>query len=481
MMTAAQNPQGRRPLGRRKRWLLAGLLLAVVVMSGAIALRCFRTSPSPPTPPEAKGDLLEPAVVTAIEVIRDNVLKDPNSARAWGDLGEVFLANELEEESSVCFAEAERLDPSNPRWPYFQSGPLLNRGEREAALTYLVRAVERYEAEGETATAPRLRLAETLLFLGRLDEAEVHIRRALDRQPEDPRVHFDLALLAISREDWETAHAHLLRCLGSPFTQQKARVQLAAVCSRLGDAPSADEFHTQAERLPPDRDWIDSFITEYLHFAKKKRKRYKLAEQFESAGRFRESVAVLRPLAADFPDDYLPQMTLGKILAQTGDYRGAEEALRKALHLAPEKVQTHYYLSYLLLKKGEEAGREGDSGRARAEELFREAASLARQALAIKPDYGYAHMALGLSLKHLGERAEALAALRQAVRCNPEFAELHFHLGEMLAEEGQAAEACPRLKMALQLAPPGVAWRPAAEARLAELKKGAGPDKPPDR
>src|SRR5216683_1939670 len=91
-----------------RRLLLVGILLTALLASTGIALRLFRTvsSPAPPTPPEAKGDLLEPAVVNAIEVIRENVLKDPNSARAWGDLGEVFLANELEEESSECFAEA---------------------------------------------------------------------------------------------------------------------------------------------------------------------------------------------------------------------------------------------------------------------------------------------------------------------------------------------------------------------------------------
>jgi len=283
-----------------------------------------------------------------------------------------------------------------------------------------------------------------------------------------------MALLAIFREDWHTAQAHLLRCLGSPFAQQRARVQLAVVCSRLGDARSADEFHAQADRLSPDRDWVDPFITEYLQWAVKKKNRYKLAEQLEAVGRLSDAASVLRPLAAESPNDYLSHMTLGKILGQTGDFRGAEAALRQALRLAPDKVQVHYYMSLLLLKKGEQVAGDGDSGRMRAEKLFQEAATLAREALAIKPDYGYARMALGLSLKHLGERAEALIALREAVRCNPEFAELHLHLGETLAEDGQEAEARPRLEQALRLAPPGAAWRQAAQARLAELQKGAG-------
>jgi tetratricopeptide (TPR) repeat protein len=245
----------------------------------------------------------------------------------------------------------------------------------------------------------------------------------------------------------------------------------------MGDLTSAEEFHAQADRLPPDQDWIDPFIGEYLHFAVKKKNRIKSAEQFEAAGHFREAADVWRSLAAEFPDDDLAQMTLGKDLAQMGDLQEAEPALRRALRLAPEKVQGHYYLSLLVFKKGEAMSRSGESGRAQAEALFREAADLARQALALKPDYGFAHMVLGLSLKELGERGLALAALRQSVRCNPEFAELHFRLGEMLAEDGQSAEARPRLEQALRQAPPGAPWRTAAEARLAEIKKGA--DKPP--
>jgi tetratricopeptide (TPR) repeat protein len=456
-----------------RRWLIASLLLVIVVaaMAGGVLLRAVLKTPAPPVPPEAKGDRLEPAVVSAVQVIREKVLKEPRSAERWGDLGEVFLANELEEESAICFAEAERLDPSNPLWPYFQSGPLLNQGDREGAIILLTRAVERYEAVGEPAPAPRLRLAETLLFLGRQDEAEAHLRHAQDKQPDDPRVRYDLGLLAMAREDWPTAHRHLLMCLGSPMTQKKARVQLAAVCTRMGDLTNADEFQVQAERLPPDKDWIDPFITEYLHFAVKKRNRYKLAEQYETAGHFREAADVLRPLAAEFPDDYLAQMSLGKALGQMGDLQEAEPALRRAVQLAPDKVQGPYYLGLLLFKKGEAVARGGNSERAQAQALFREAAGLARQALAIKPDYGYAHMVLGLSLNQLGERGPALAALRQAVRCNPEFAELHYHLGEMLAEDGQGAEARPRLEQALRLAPPGAPWRLAAETRLAELQK----------
>jgi tetratricopeptide (TPR) repeat protein len=477
-MTAAKNPQARRPTSGWKRLLLGGFVAVVFIAAGGIAVFLLRPAHTSPAPPDARGDDLEPAVASAVQVVREKVIKDPHSAKSWGDLGEVFLANDLEEESRPCFAEAERLDPGDPRWPYFQAGPLLNRGEWEAALPYLQRAVDRCQAKEAAVTAPRFRLAETLLILGRFEEAEANIRLALDRQPDDPRALYDTALLAVSGQDWEAARTDLLRCLGSPFTQKKARAQLAAVCQRLGDAASAEEFRNQADRLPLDSDWVDPFVAQYLRWTVTDRNRYRRAEQLEFAGRLTEAAAILRPMAAAHPDAYLPHLTLGKVLAQTGEQREAELALRRALRLAPDKVQAHYYLALLLFNKGAALAGQGDDGRIQAEKHFQEAASLARQALTIKPDYGFAHMALGLSLMRLGQKTEALAALRQAVRSNPEFAELHYRLGEALADDSQEAEAHGRFEQALQLAPPDAPWRQEVQDRLAKWK-GPGGEKPP--
>ena len=466
-MTEALKPQSRRPFGRRL--LLACLLVAVTAAGFAMVPRFFVSSRPAPTPPDLKGDNIEPAVAAAVQSARQRVLEAPGSAKAWGDLGEVFLANELEAESRPCFEEAERLDPSNPRWPYFQAGPLLNQGDREGALPFLLRAVERCPDNDEGA-AIRLLLAETQVTLGRFDDAGAHIRHVLDRLPNDPRANFDAALLAIARQDWEAARTDLLRCLSSPFARQSACAQLAAVCQRLGDATDADQFREQAERLPKDLHWVDPLADEYLSWAVKKKNRYRLAESLQAEGRYGEAVAVMRPMTVEYPDDYLPFLLLGQCLAQMRDYPAGEAALRRALHLAPDKVQTHYYLALLLFEQGEELSRQGDKNRVKAEELYRQAEASAREALAVKPDYGFALMALGLALQHLGRRTEGLAALRHAVRCNPEFAELHRRLAEALAEDGQYVEARTAFEQALHMSP-DAPWRLDVQARLAALPK----------
>ncbi|HWG42547.1 MAG TPA: tetratricopeptide repeat protein [Gemmataceae bacterium] len=463
-MTTAPDGSSARLPGRNRFALWTAALLTAIALVGTV-LWFVHPFSAPPTPPLVPLYEAEPGVSALIEKSRERVLREPRSAQAWGCLGQAFIANDMEAESQICFAEAERLDPSNPRWPYYQGGSLLNQGDRETALPYLRRAVERCAVSERDNHAPQLTLAETLLTLGRQEEAEEHFRQVLERQADNPRARYGMALVASARQDWESSRSQLLRCVGSPFVQRKARVQLAIVSQRLGDEASADKFRRQADALPPDPEWIDPFVTEYLLWAVKKQSRYRLVESLETTGRLKEAVTVLQPMLSEYPNDYLPWVTLARVLGQLGEYDRAEQVMREALRLAPEKVQSHYYLSLMLLMQAEKATRNGD--RDRAEKLYQEAAQRARETLAIKPDYGFAHMALGLSLKGLGQRDNALAALRQAVLCNPEQAELHFHFGELLAEDGRQKESRQQLEEAIQIGSSNAPWRQTALDRLA--------------
>ena len=78
-----------------------------------------------PPPPIVTLDGMDPQVVKAITIARSAVLKSPGNADRWGFLGKALRAHEFEEASNVCFRQAEKLDPTDPRWPY-----LLARGLR---------------------------------------------------------------------------------------------------------------------------------------------------------------------------------------------------------------------------------------------------------------------------------------------------------------------------------------------------------------
>jgi tetratricopeptide (TPR) repeat protein len=468
-MTTA--PESRSPARRRRPLrlvLLAGAALSAAALVVGLRARYLRR-PEGPIPPDIVYEGNEPALMDAVRRARDQVLKEPRSAKAWAQLGNVFLANELEVEGAACFAEAERLDSSNPRWPYHQGGVLINQGRRNEAVAFLRRAADLTGGRGEANAVLRLVLGETLLTLGGLDEAEALFRAVLGLQKDDPRANFDMGLLCVARKAWPAARDYLLRCLPSPQTRRKACLELSVVLQRLNEPVEADTYRRQAARLPADSTWVDPYVSEYLGSAVKKRARFRKAEQLEAAGRLAEAASEWASLALEFPDDDVALVSLGKVAGRMGKLTEAEHVLRQARQLAAEKMLPSYYLALVLYMQAEQHLQRGRD-RAWAEARLREAVDLTRQALAIKPDYGVAHMTLGLSLKHLGQPTEAVAELRQAVRCNPEHAELHFRLGEALAEGGgNPAEARASLEQALEIAGPEVFWRRAAQGLLERL------------
>jgi tetratricopeptide (TPR) repeat protein len=444
--------------------LLCGLLIAGLGWWGWR----WVTAPAPPEVPLAEAD---PALAAAIEAARRKVRQQPFSADAWGQLGKLLRAAEdYGEQAGVCFAQAERLDPANPRWPYLRGEGLVTR-DPDAALPHLRRAVELCAHRDTDNLAPRLRLAEVLLAKGQCEEAETALHSALQSNPDEPSLYLDLGLAAFARDDLEASRAHLLRCQESPFTRQRGCAQLAAVCQRLGDEAAAADFSRRAAALPRDAHWIDPYLAECLQLAVGKSSRFRAIEELETQGHFPEAVRQLRTLVAESAD-YRAYVALGKDLGQLGDYQGAEEALQTAAWLAPEKTQAYYYLARLSWGQAEQRRRQ-DSDPARALAGFRAAADYARQALTRKPDHAMAHMILGLSLKYLGQRVEALASLRTAVTCGPDLAYPHLYLGEMLAEDGQEVEARTHLEQAVRLAP---ADDPQPRAALERL--GASGKKP---
>jgi tetratricopeptide (TPR) repeat protein len=454
---------------RRRRLLTAVLLLIFFAGAGAGTWFASKSSVGP-APPAVPDNPSEPEASALLERMRARVIKEPRSASSWGVLGQAFLANELEDESLACFAEAERLDPHNPRWPHYQAVVLLTQGKQQAALPHLRRAVERAATADPDNPTPRVMLAEDLLTLGQIEEAEDHFRQVLDRHPDVIRAHLGMALAASARQDWQASRTHLLPCLNSPSARKKASVQLEAVCLQLGQPEQAENYRRQAERLPPDNKWNDPYVKECEGWIVIKNGLYRRAAILEASGRLRDAANVLQPLVDKYPTEFRAKLSLGKVLGQLGEYQRATLLLCDVCRLEPNNVQAHYYLSLTLYNEAEKIRRQ-ENDASEAEKLYQDAAESARRALHLKPDYGYAFVTLGLNLKGLGQRADALAAFRQAVHCNPELSDAHFHLGEMLADKGDRDEARKQLEQALALAPPNTSWQQDAVARLAALRE----------
>jgi tetratricopeptide (TPR) repeat protein len=411
----------------------------------------------------------------AIERARQEVLDNPRSGAAWGHLGMVLEAHLYEAEAGRCFAEAARLDPADPRWPYFR-GLIALKYDPDNALPFLRQAIACPHSPEQGPTL-RLRLAEALLERRDLDEAEKLFRAEWRRAPDNHRAVFGLGLVAVARGDPKAAAGFLTAARASQDIRKRATAQLAALARARGDEAAAANYEKELAALPNDPlAWPDPLVEQIVRLQVGPRNRDQEIAQLEQKGRFAEAAKAyleeieVRPTGQAY-------VGAGVNLARLGDYDRAVPLLREGVRRGRDNTNAHYTLSLVLFSRAEKEWQQRP-GSARAREWFREAIVHARRATELKPDHARAYLHWGLALKYLGQAGEAVAPLRKGVACRPGEIELQLALGEALLEVGQFQEAQTHLENAHQL--DGKDPRPGKALQRLRQKKGANqPALPP--
>jgi tetratricopeptide (TPR) repeat protein len=417
--------------GRRALWLL--LVAGVLATGGGIGGWLWLRQGTAPPPPVVDLEGVDPAVETAIQNARQAVLNTPRSASAWGHLGLILSAFYYRTEAIACFAQAERLDPSQPRWPYDQALLLLLDNQDEA-IARLRRALELC---GDEPDIVRLRLSEALLSAGRLDGAEEGFQRLLVRDAHHPRALLGLGRVAAQRQQWSEAMRYLGRAAADPRTARSAAIALAEVQQRRGDEKAAAEWRERVEKLPPDPRWPDPFAAEVQRLHVGQRVRIMQANQLLKQARVNEALQQYDQVIQDYPDSADAWFSLGQALYRLHNYSGAERTLQKTVALAPGFAEAHNYLGLSQMKQGE----------------LTEAAASFRKAIDLKPDFALAYANLGSCCLQQKDTPGAREAFRAAVRCMPNYAPARVELAILLHQDHQDAEALEQARAALQLNP----------------------------
>ena len=253
------------------RWVSLILILAA-------AVACRRTAV-----PQIPFTGIDPVVAVQISNTVAEVKGAPRSGAAWGKLGMVLKVAGLQAEANRCFVQAEKLDPQNPRWPYFQD-----------TIESLQRAVARGGPD-----FVRIRLAHVLVQAGRLSEAEEHFRAAGHS--------LGLAQIACAQGKWEAAVPHLQKARQNKYMAQAATTLLATVNLRLGRTNEARALSAEAGDMPPDVKWPSAFEAEAKQYAIGKRAWLEQAQELQQtllpseAEQLRAAFASLRQAQADSP------------------------------------------------------------------------------------------------------------------------------------------------------------------------------------
>jgi superkiller protein 3 len=188
--------------------------------------------------------------------------------------------------------------------------------------------------------------------------------------------------------------------------------------------------------LRDDPPWPDPFVQELLELRTGERANIKRAQKLLDLGRTPQAITLLQQMVTNYPNSATCWLMLGRALVHQQDWPAAEQALKKALELAPDNPEIHVQMGVALYYQWNP----------RASFHF-------HKAIEIQPDCAAAYYNLALWLVRIHDGAGATEAFRRAIRIQPNLSDAYLGLGSQLARQGRIAAAVVHLQHAIELNP----------------------------
>ncbi len=415
------------------------VLLAAILAFGAYASwRLWKHFHHPPVVITAALPAMDltgydPEIVAALRQAREAVSKAPQSGAAWGKLGQVLMVHRFHKEAISALAQAARLDPREPRWPYLQ-GIIMIDYDPDGALPLLQAGAD---LAPHDVVAPRLRVANLFIERGRLEDARKYVEETVAADPQDPRVLLAQGKLTLFQGDAKAALPLLERCAENPATAHEAEALIGTTQQRLGDTIESQAAAKRAAALPPDPGLPDSYVAETHSFLAGQDAWIDRADHLIKGGDLAGGINLLQKAVALNPDKVVALQKLGWGELTAKDYVSAEHAFQRWTKVEPQSDEAWFQLGNSVSLQGRRT----------------EAMRYYRKAIELAPGNAFAHYDLGILLADQHETEAALAEFREALRYKPDFGDAYKRLGGTLALAHRYTEALEPFQRALDLDP----------------------------
>lgn len=391
-------------------------------------------APAPHVPqPDLAG--MEAGVAQRLRETRGDVLTSPLSAKAWGAFGRVAHAHELWEEALVAYRQAEKLDPQDPRWPYYLGDVLSVVGTDLAASAQAFRRAMKLRPDYPPA---HMRLGQVLLADGRTEAAARELERALELAGDLQPARVTLGQVRLSQGRLDSAESLLEEVLGEQPRHAQALSTLGQVYMRQGRRGEAREIAARARDAALYNLFDDPLMSEVVAEEASSVLIWERAKAFldngnyEQARRGLEQVIQLRPASADAHQQLAT--TYGKL----GDLERSRTLLARVVELDPERVDALVQLAMVDVE----------------EQRLGAAIPVLRRVLELAPDDPDARWLLARALVLSGDVAGGLQAFEQASARGgepPVWARNEW--GSALAQSGRPEEALAQFRATLEAEP----------------------------
>ncbi len=391
----------------------------------------------------------------ALEDLKAAIGLNPKNAEYQANFGYVLWKLGRAEEAVNAERAALKVDPGNTTAHYQLGRFLLRLGERKdlnEAIVELKRALEldprQYEVRFELIAAYR--------ELPDLAQAAAQLDVLQDSRPTDPRVFYVTGLLDTDRNDLSSAVRNFNEAIKRDPTLYGAwqDLGLAYIKGNRWDE-AVKVFSDLAQRQP------NSVEAAYFHALSL----YNAGKMTEAETEARRALRVdagaveahtllgivlasrgnanaeaadsLAQAIALNPASFDAQFYLGRVQYAMKDYAASVKSLRAAVQLNPRHVEARFFLGTALESAGE------------SDAAMAEYQSLAQS----EPNSAIGQLGLGALLVKQGKTAEAVVVLQRAVNLDPSEFEAHWALGRALALQENYAGAVASFEKAVALAP----------------------------
>lgn len=400
-------------------------------------------------PPTIDTSGLDATATALVRQSREAVLATPRSSDAWGKFGTVLKSFNFRPEAQISLAQAERLDTTEPRWPYYQAMLLLTE-QPEVATQKLRRTVALC---GNEPAMPRLRLGRLLIETGQQEKAFAELQQLIASKPECAPASMLMAQITYSRGESDRALAIAKPAATNPHTARVAWTLLSNLALRKGDTNAAEMASRRASGVTADVPWPDPYEDEITALRNDRRSLSERAQNLLLAGRAGDALPLASRLRQEYPEFAETWLVLGRAQYLQGQPQAAEESLHRFLKFDSNSVNGHFQLGMSLL----------------AQRRYSDAIASFERATELKPDFGTAYLNIGFALVKSGKPREAVAPFERAIQHNPEIIDSYILLADLRLQLGENKGAAEMARLAEQVSP-NDRRLPALRKKLADAK-----------
>lgn len=380
---------------RIKRLVAIGSLVLVGVLgTGWWQIRQFGRV----TPPHIVLSGMHPDVEIELRAAEQAILNEPDSSILWGEYGMSLLAHQRMQEAIICFREASRINPRDPKWPYYL-GVILVETDYSAARGEWERCLQLEPSYLPT----RHRLLTLFIQQNELELAHHLLKESRELSPNDLRLLLLASRLALLNNNIEEA-SHALQSSRELYPQvREPYVESAKLERRRGHRELAEKYAVMGEKLPP-ASVDDPWYSEVILLDASSRNESMRADQFVQAGHFAEAAQLLEEVARRHPELSRPSVNRVNLLLRTGQTSLAMHEMELVLERHPTDPLVHLTMAHAYNLVGE----------------LEKCRLHIDRALQLKSDYFDAWMLLGQLLEKQHDPPRALEAYERALSIEPQ-------------------------------------------------------------